>query len=237
MSSDYNTAIAVVNIGKDNIFKYCLHSLEYFCDKYKCGLEIIESSKYKIEGFDGYNYAILEKNQIFDLFDRYDRILRVDTDVLINPFCPNVFDIVPREKIGAVFEDVGSRENNRRRHIQEAQKILGMIDWDSGYFNSGVIIVSKEHRDLFKLTDKVIQTIVHEMSGAKEQTLLNYRVRKYGYEVHELDFRFNHTRIFSEPWNGSPSRLDSFIIHYAGHQKSKQRLIKKDFKQLFKGKL
>jgi lipopolysaccharide biosynthesis glycosyltransferase len=84
MNSDHNVAIAVVNIGKEDIFMYCLKSLEYFCEKYSCSLEIIESSKYKIEGYDGYNYAILEKNQIFDLFDRYDRILRVDTDVLIN---------------------------------------------------------------------------------------------------------------------------------------------------------
>jgi len=31
-----------------------------------------------------------------------------------------------------------------------------------------------------------------------------------------LPYLFNHQRVFSEKWNGSPSRFDSYIIHYAG---------------------
>ena len=230
----YNdTAVAVTNIGKDLVFKYCLKSPEYFCSKYNCALEIIENVRYGIRGQDDYNYLTFEKNQIYELFDTYDRILRVDTDILITPTCPNVFTIVPQDKIGVVYEDIGSRKAHRRKQILNVQNALGDIKWRTGYFNSGVVLVSKEHKELFKITDKDIHIIINKLSGAKEQNLLNYRVKKFDYEIHELDFRFNHTRIFSESWNGSQDRLDSYIIHYAGHQKSKQRMIRKDYKKLF----
>ncbi len=234
MENKHHTAIAVVNIGKDKVFKYCLKSLEYYCNKYSLALEIINEIKYDIKGSDGYNYLTFEKNQIFELFDKYERILRVDTDILISPLCPNVFEMVPREKVGVVYEDVGSRKTNRRKKIIEAQNALGNIDWTDGYFNSGIIIVSKEHRKLFELTEEDIHTILTSgISDFKEQTFLNYRVHRYGFQVHALDFRFNHTRIFSEPWNGSPNRLDSFITHYAGDQKVKARMMKRDYKKLF----
>ena len=51
---------------------------------------------------------------------------------------------------------------------------------------------------------------------------------------------FNHTSIFSEPWNGSPSRFDSHIIHYAGRgafpdkgKRSRVQLIRDDIKKTY----
>jgi len=174
-----------VNIGKANVFKYCLKSLEYYCKKYSVALEIINESKYDIKGSDGYNYLTFEKNQIFELFDEYERILRVDTDILISPLCPNVFEMVQREKVGVVYEDVGSRKNNRRNKIIEAQNALGNIDLTADYFNSGIIIVSKEYRKLFELTEDDIHTILTRgISDFKEQTFLNYRAHRYGFQVH-----------------------------------------------------
>ena len=35
-------------------------------------------------------------------------------------------------------------------------------------------------------------------------------------EVKQLDYRWNHMTMFSEPWNDNADRFESFIIHYAG---------------------
>jgi lipopolysaccharide biosynthesis glycosyltransferase len=227
--------VAVVNIGRGETFKYCLKSIENYCKKYGFALEIMENVKYNIQGNDNYNYLTFEKNQIYELFGKYDRILRVDSDVLITPICPNMFDIVPREKVGAVYEDVGSRKENRRKRIREVKEALGDVDWESGYFNSGVLVVSNEHKELFRITERDIQTIKDlKIIWSKEQTFLNYRVRMYGFEVHALDFRFNHTRIFSEKWNRKANRLKSFIIHYAGPQNVKLRMIRRDYGRVFR---
>ena len=42
----------------------------------------------------------------YDLFDEYDRILSLDSDVILSPHCPNLFELVPNDAIGTVFEDV-----------------------------------------------------------------------------------------------------------------------------------
>ncbi len=49
----------------------------------------------------------------YDLYEEYDRILSLDSDILISPKCPNLFDLIPEECIGTVFEDVGTRSSDR----------------------------------------------------------------------------------------------------------------------------
>ena len=45
-----------------------------------------------------------------------------------------------------------------------------------------------------------------------EQTQLNYNVRLLQIPVHDITFRFNHTRAAGEP----PPRMDSDFVHYCG---------------------
>ena len=64
-----------------------------------------------------------------ELLDTYDRVICMDTDVLVLPWCPNLFDEVPREKIGTCLEDKGSRQSDRLERIKEAQELFGDIGW------------------------------------------------------------------------------------------------------------
>lgn len=235
---DYeNNAIVVININRDNIFKYCRITLEGYCKKFKINLEIINDKKYNIKGIDPqYNYLTFEKYQVYDLYDKYDRILRLDADVLITPNCPDLFQIVPEEQIGVVFEDVGPKETQRRELIKIVQEELGDLNWSQGYFNSGVILASKKHKEIYKLTHDDLERIsCFKFKTAKEQTFLNYRVRKLGFKIYELDYKFNHIiKIFSQPWIGIPDKFNSYIIHYAGNQKVKPKDMKKDLKKILK---
>jgi len=77
-------------------------------------------------------------------------------------------------------------------------------------------------------------------NGEFAQTHLNYQMMKFRYKYIDLGYKFNHMSIFSESWNGSPSRFDSYIIHYAGGGKfsdkgkrSKAQLIKDDIKKIY----
>ena len=235
-----NNAIVVVNIGKDNLFQICKKSIENYCTKYDLGLEVIKKKKYNIQGNDlNYNYLIFEKNQVFDLYEKYKRILRLDVDLIISPKCPNLFDLVPEDTIGVVFEDVGPKEYDRRNQIMEIQEELGNIDWKTGYFNSGVVLASKKHKNIFRI-DKEEKNLIKNFKFklAKEQTFLNYRIRSLGFKLFELEYKFNHiTKIFSGDWIGNPDRFKSYIIHYAGNQKIKAKMMKSDtkkFKRIYK---
>lgn len=175
--------------------------------------------------------------ELYSTFEDYDRIFHIDSDVVINKNCPNLFDIVPYDTIGFVFEDKGTRLKNRRVRIKQIKhKFGGNERWMSGYFNMGVFLSSKMHRNMFTKIDGRLW----EAETGFEQTHLNYQMRRFGYKYIDLGYKFNHMTMFSEAWNGSPSRLDSHIIHYAGSSsfpgegnQTKEQLIKDDIARIY----
>ena len=179
-----------------------------------------------------YHYRIM---RLYDLLTEYDRIIQIDSDIIINKTCPNLFNLVPYNMIGTVLEDKGSRLNNRRALINRVQEMWGDISWKEGYINTGVFIVSKSHRGIFRrfLGNYWVQ-------DGFDDVHLGYQIHRLGLKIFELDYRFNHMSIFSEEWNGNPLRFDSYIIHYAGNAKfsdkgkrGKVQLIEDDIKEIY----
>jgi len=119
-------AVVPIVIGESEEWKVCQQSVLKYCKKYNLYLEVITHQKYGIKPFNVFSNSInlFEKNQIYDLFDKYNRILRLDYDMLITPNCPNLFDIVPENKIGCVFEDVGGAKLSRVKMIINIQEIV-----------------------------------------------------------------------------------------------------------------
>lgn len=174
-------------------------------------------------GWYGRFYRILH---IYDLFTKYDRILHIDSDVIINKNCPNIFEVVPSDKIGTVYEDVGTRKKDRYNRIKEAQKYFGEVGWKKNYINMGLFLASKQHRNIFQPIDNKLW-----FGRGSGDIVVGYNIKKYNYEVYELPYKYNHMKIFSEPWNKEANRFDSFIIHYAGKGLfDRKKFSKKKFK-------
>jgi hypothetical protein len=177
------------------------------------------------------HYRILEVKSILE---DYDRALLIDSDTVITPNCPNIFDEVPVDCIGSVFEDKGSRLGARRSFISEVQRAWGDIGWTSGYTNAGVFVLSKEHSNIFDSVDGN-----YWLGNGSADVHMAYQANKLGHKIHELSYRWNHMTMFSEPWNGNPSRFDSHIIHYAGrgifdgNNSDRLQQIKEDVRQLY----
>jgi hypothetical protein len=145
----------------------------------------------------------LQKARIAEFLQLYDRILYLDTDIVVNDGCPDLFDIVPEDTFGAWFPNpmFPGRFADRIRRVQQ---VLGDIGWVDNYFNSGVMVVSRAHAAAF-------ENLSEYRDDFFEQTLLNYRVRKRRYATKDIGFRWNHTGAVD------PSqRLHSHFIHYAG---------------------
>lgn len=178
------------------------------------------------------HYRIL---QLCDLFEFYDRIFYIDSDVLVMPTCPNLFQIVPKTQIGIIFEDKGSRAKDRHKRIAQGQKQFGDIGWKENYINIAISVFSRVHQPIFQKIDEQYYT-----GRGFADVLLGYQIKRYGFPIHELSYKFNHMTMFSEPWNGSPSRFDSHIIHYAGagiFEKNKgltrEKQMKKDYAYVY----
>ena len=178
------------------------------------------------------HYRIME---LYNLLGEYDRVIQFDSDIVINKNCPNLFEIVPYDETGTVLEDKGSRQDNRRDRIRQAQELWGDLSWKEGYINTGVFVVSKPHREIFRKINGGYWTQL-----GFDCIHLSYQIQRLGLKIFELDYRFNHMSMFSEEWNGSPSRFDSHIIHYAGNAKfpgkkkrSRVQLIRDDIDRIY----
>ncbi len=147
----------------------------------------------------------------YELHEEYDRILQFDSDILLAPDCPNLFELVPYDKIATVYEDKGSRAHPRLRSIYDIQRRYGFIDWFKGYINTGTFLTSKCHRDIYLPHNGEYFT-----GWGSDDVHLGYMIKKMNYEVQELTYKFNHMTMFSEPWHNSENRFESYAIHYAG---------------------
>lgn len=171
----------------------------------------------------------------YDLFEEYDRILHLDTDMLLKPDCPNLFEVVPEDTIGTIYEDVGSRQSHRRNLMTKAQYKFGNVGWFRGYINTGTFMTSKIHKDIFQLIDNQYWT-----GFGFDDVHLGYLIKKYGFKVTELPYQYNHMAMYSEPWNNNADRFQSHILHYAGRGvfdhgvSNKIEQMKLDHKRLYK---
>lgn len=154
------------------------------------------------------HYRVME---LYKLFDKYDRLMSLDADIIINKICPNIFDEVPEDCIGSIYEDKGTREVNRIKRINAIQSQFGDIGWERGYVNDGMMVASRQHKEIFTPINGQ-----YFLLEGNDDAHLGYQIFKMRFKVKELNYRFNHMSVFSEPWNGSPNRFDSYIIHYAG---------------------
>lgn len=191
----------------------CTHEpMKEYADKYGADFFVFDHDPVDMNHFNKYIFwRILKVNELFD--EGYDRILHLDTDVLISRDAPNIFDIVPIDHIGLVYEDKGSRAPERRRRIIDIQSTHGNVNWTTGYLNEGVLLFSKEHRELFTPINN--SEWVNTINGPS-QGHFGWKIHKHNMKVVDLGYKFNHMSMFSESWNGSPSRHKSFFIHYAG---------------------
>lgn len=231
-------ALVIVNVGAADHAALSRECMLRYCRTWDIDFVELREPRINLSGTDpDYNYRTLEKCQAFECLDTYQRILRIDTDVLISPKAPNVFDVVPEDAVGVVYEDVGDKAAARRGEMEAVAAAYGTMSWpiDRRYFNSGVMVFSRVHRDAFRITEDDQRLIASGALGSfKEQNWCNWRVYEGGCPLFELDHRFNHLRFFSDRAYGGHDRFDSYFLHYAGSQRRKARRMTRDRAVLLK---
>jgi hypothetical protein len=110
--------IVITAIGQTKKVEIALRTIRPYARKVGAEVVVIDQPRLAINGPGGYNYLNFEKFQVADCFDIFDRILRLDSDVLINPEAPNIFEETEDASFAAVMEDHGSRAAQRRKEVQ-----------------------------------------------------------------------------------------------------------------------
>ena len=178
----------------------------------RCGADfycINEGRLHAILGLPTY-----EKFQLYEFLDgKYDQVLFVDTDILISPKSPDIFDICPGSVFGVAGEEGYSMAP---RHKVLTQEKLGKVNWCNLYFNSGMMLMGPVHREIFNPDNVLLRKWTSDADNddhiMSDQPILNYILNYYGFEMVDLGYKFNHTRVIKE----TKSRFNSYFIHYAG---------------------
>jgi len=153
-----------------------------------------------------------EKFQIFDLLNKYERIIYVDTDVLVREDCPNLFELVPKDKLG-LFNEAPFADRSKELMIDTCNAYkMSLEAWNGKYYNSGVMVISRVHKYLFKKPE------IEYNKNFYEQSYLNVKIAQTvlagDVEVFDLEYRFNRMNCLDIV--SGEDRQASYIIHYAG---------------------
>lgn len=229
-----NYAVCTLCIGEEatQFAQYSHPTFRAYAQKIGADFIVFDTAKVCYKDCKSINTVKFEKYQLYEILERYDRALFLDSDILITPHAKNIFPLVPAEKVGGVFEDFGSDKQDRRNIIQECQNQLGKVNWRAGYMNSGVFVVSKIHRDIFRM---IFQYGVYDCKY--EQTNTNWYIHKAGFKIHKLNYKWNYMGIMRVYYGLDPRK--AYFIHYAGggifSGTSRHEQIKQDY-EFFYGK-
>jgi lipopolysaccharide biosynthesis glycosyltransferase len=147
------------------------------------------------------------KFEIFNLLNKYERIIYLDTDLIVRDDCPDLFEVVPVSELGMFNE--AQFTGGRQTAMYEICKAYDTVlpDWDGKYYNSGVMVISRTHKYLFKKPDE-------EEFGFYEQSYLNLRIAQKEIWMCDLEYQFNRMGCMDAVTG--EERHASYIIHYAG---------------------
>lgn len=192
-----NNLILTISVGEtfSKISKLTHGSIKRYADKIGANFLVISETELLDPNW--------EKTQIYNLLNKYKRILLLDSDLIIRDDCPNLFEMVPEDSIGAF---------NQAKYFQSLEKInIESLKYDikidkitNNYYNTGVLVISRIHKNLFKLPNEILGDF---------NDYFNVLIQKNKTKVYDLDFRFNRVH-YQDDFCGIP-RHDAYIIHYA----------------------
>jgi FkbM family methyltransferase len=217
----FMNAVVTISIGDkyNELGKLTHPSLKTYADKIGAEFIVIDQPS---------EHPHWEKFQLYNLLLKYQRIIYLDTDMIVRDDCPSLFEMVPDNQLG-IFNE--GRFDNRFGSLKEAYDSYHVPfpkKWDGTYYNTGVMVISRRHRQLFKMPERIISL------GMYEQGYLNMKIQEmdndHAHEVRvfELDYKFNRMQL-ADTYCGI-HRCDSYIVHYAGAppQVDVLRLIRED---------
>ena len=151
-----------------------------------------------------------EKLALGRLLVRYDYVVWIDLDVIVNPSAPDIFQEVLPNGFSAL--DEGRWFVDRPDQLVQDAEFYNLENVVTrirpfSYFNVGVMIASRAVRSLFTPPRRVKPDSI-----MPEQTYLNLRMIETGFPFNALDPKWNGLHSIYKP----DDRRDLYVVHYAG---------------------
>lgn len=177
--------IVIVDIGDSKYSKYCIDSWMEWARKYDIRVIVINNNLQIDKNIEPHWYktfalSILENSSI-----EFEKVAIIDNDTIVSPKCPNFFELTSNNEIGVSLDDTNYDWIIRSMECYKHHIFKDFDDFNPfEYFNSGFMILSKEHKDLFRYITEFVQINYNNLQDVqlkygvgRDQTVLNYLIR------------------------------------------------------------
>ena len=196
------------NIGSnDELLHYSLKSAKAYAERISADYKLVDRPVVN------WKHPTFERLDLFyndSWWQDYDQILYVDTDVLLWPCAPSVFDMYPNlETFKPVFDKRALRSSLDHQWSVVKGTCLEKFDLDllrKKRFNAGVFVVTKNAAKLMR------QYLDCEKLDSDDNSMLIYAMLESGVPVDYMDPMFNKK-------NGGPN---FYFGHAFGQEKFKK---------------
>lgn len=213
--------ISIGNLRKQ-LTEYTLFWMKNYCKKYDIEFKLVDELPQDFPSSLDIRFSKLYI--IYKLLDTYDRIIFLDDSCIIHSKCPNLFEIVNEKKLGAYIE---SNEFDRKEDIKNITNHMELkYNNNMIMINTGVLVISKIHKNMFDLSNINIMKLRKMPTGFKDQSIICYFINKLNINIQNLSLKYNLVGSIIKDLKFNIN--DYFIFHFTrGCGEKRIELIKK----------
>lgn len=236
-----------INSPYNEMVKYTIPTIRKYADK-------INVDFICLDNFKKYKHACEMKFYIKEMFEKYDNILYLDTDVMVLDTAPNIFDIIDIEDVGiSIFEEASFHNPPSLRDFKKYvnqynmvrkkynKEVIDISKYNNLYYNNGIFLINKKFSFLLNEPIGERSEWVYNNAFLPEQNEINYNIVLNNIDVYNLPKEFScmQSKNIYNPLRDEIN-FNSYFLHYAGAAGSsfnRTKLIEKDFNNFKKNGL
>ncbi len=210
LSPQWKRAVVTVAVGDEA--KRCLNTTRRYMQLYAARLE----ADYVELDWPGHpSWPMSSKYAIPMVLDHYERIVYFDADILLRPGCVDLFAMCNEDELGMV-DQLPHHTHNMRPFIdayQAMRRTLGFSGIAPFYFNAGVIVASREHKQYLMPPTKIPMPFYHCAEQDHTNAVVLEGMQSGALKVRLLDRRCNW-----QNWHDNGFRLapPDAVLHWSG---------------------
>ena len=209
--------ILTYSTGQTELTSLTYPFLERYCENHNIDLIITRESHPHIKDkFDILNIEWVigggERLFAYDLFNLYDRILWIGSDVLVQPYAPNIFDETPKGYISGYVEHKKGEPHHAGDICGDCYNAFGI--WPDNYINIDVMLVDKELKDIYNYNNPELITNINKGKWTY-QDYFNFYIKQNNIPLFDLGYRWN-CMVSNYIYTNRPIPNDWYFMHVTG---------------------
>ena len=199
-ANDLKKTIVVAVFGEETAREWRLSGPLVRAYANKIGADLIV-----VEGDLAQHDMPLAKLVALDRLESPGRVLMIDTDVMINESCPDIFEITPADAVGLFIESLYCDRLVDLDRIKQNYQLSKTVNY---YCNTGVIVIPEHFVSRFSLSCAQ-QTIY--LGPVNEQDYINFLMAQLDIPLFNISILYNAIPLINPDWLSKAN-----IIHFAG---------------------